>query len=255
MSESTDRRQRREEARDARIAQERAAATSAARRRRLAILGAVAAAVAVAVAVIAVATGGGDSEQPPANVEGVASTRALLSGVRQDGDVLGDPRAPVTLVEYADLQCPICAAYAQEVLPIIIRDYVRPGRVRIQLRVVSILGEDSTRAQRFAAATAAQDRLWSFAHLFYENQGEEHSGYITDDFLRRIAAATPGLDADRAVADQGSTAARRLVDAADAAGIDSTPTFRIGTSGGALREVDISNGPQGLIAALDRATR
>lgn len=255
MSPQPSKRERRDAARANRLDEEQAADARAARKRRLAILGAIAAAVVVAVVVIAVATGGGDSGDPPEEVQGVAATQAFMRGLETDGDTLGDPKAPVTLVEYADLQCPICKAFSQEVLPPIVDQYVRTGKVRLQLKVVAILGEDSVRAQRFSAATEMQDKLWFFTHLFFENQGEENSGYVTDDFLRRIGSATPGLDVDKAFTDQDGAIATRIVNTANRAGIDSTPTFKIGTSGGALREIDISDGPQAIITALQEATR
>jgi protein-disulfide isomerase len=251
MSPQPSKRERKQDAREARLAQERGEAASAARNRRLQILGGVVAAVIAVIAVIAIATGGRDSKQPPAQVAGLANTKQFVSGLEQKGNSLGDPKAPVTLVEYVDLQCPICKEYSQQVMPEIVDRYVRTGKVRLEQHVVAILGPDSVKAQEYAAATVAQDRLWSFTHLFYENQGEENSGYVTVEFLNKIAAATPGLDAKEADAAVGGAAAQKIVDGANAAGVDSTPTFKIGTSGGALTEIDIGTGPQAVIDAIE----
>ena len=54
--------------------------------------------------------------------------------------------SPVTLVEYADLRCPFCAQFALEVLPTIVRRYVRTGRVKIEYRGISFIGDDSRTA-------------------------------------------------------------------------------------------------------------
>ena len=52
---------------------------------------------------------------------------------------------------------------------------------------MSILGQDSSTAAAGRAAAASSNRIWQFMDLFYLNQGQESSGYVTDDFLRSIA--------------------------------------------------------------------
>lgn len=251
MSPQPTKRERKEAAREERLKQEQADASRATRNRRLQILGGVAGAVIAVIVIIALAAGGGSSKKPPASVAGVAKTKEFVSGLQQKGNALGDPKAPVTLVEYMDLQCPICKEYSQQVIPPIVDKYVRTGKVRLEGQVVAILGPDSEKAQAFAATTPAQNGLWSYTHLFYENQGEENSGYVTDAFLNKIAAATPGLNASKADAAVGGTAATKFVNAANAAQIQSTPTFKIGTSGGVLTTIDISSGPDAIVKAID----
>src|SRR5690606_602302 len=95
---------------------------------------------------------------------------ARFAGVPQDGIALGAPAAPFTLIEFADLQCPFCAVYARDVLPTIIDRYVRPGKLRLELNLLTFLGEDSIRAGRVAAAAAQQDRLWTFTDAFFAEQ-------------------------------------------------------------------------------------
>jgi protein-disulfide isomerase len=136
-------------------------------------------------------------------------------------------------------------------MPLIVDKYVRTGKIRLEGQVVAILGPDSEKAQGFAATTPAQSRLWSFTHLFYENQGEENSGYVTDEFLNKIAAATPGLNAARADKAVSGAVATQIVNVANSAQITSTPTFKIGTTGGAMTEISLSNGPQALIDAIN----
>jgi protein-disulfide isomerase len=97
--------------------------------------------------------------------------------------VLGSPDAPVTVVEYADLQCPFCAEWARRAFGEIVRDYVAPGRVRIEFRGLVFLGPDSEVALRTALAAGRQDRLWDVVHLLYANQGAENAGWVTQDLL------------------------------------------------------------------------
>jgi hypothetical protein len=156
-----------------------------ARRRIVVRLGLIAALALVVVVAAAVAGPGGDDSVAPA-----AQSR-LFDGIPQDGIALGSPKARAVLTEFADLQCPFCAGYARDVLPTVVERYVRTGRLRLELHLLTFLGEDSVRSGAMAAAAAQQDRLWSFTDSFYHHQGAENSGYATDDFLRGIGEATP----------------------------------------------------------------
>ena len=101
---------------------------------------------------------------------------------------LGQPDAPATLIEFADLQCPFCAEYTTGALPTVIQDYVRSGRLKMQLRLLRFIGPDSERGAEVAAAATLQDKGWDFSDLFFRNQGQENSGYATDAFLRAARA-------------------------------------------------------------------
>src|SRR6266516_6053805 len=96
---------------------------AAARRRRRYQLGAlVVAAVLCGAVIAAVVMSGSTTELRPGRpVPGAARALALLRGIPQSGATLGDPRAPVTLVEFADLQCTTCASFAEGSLSQIIR--------------------------------------------------------------------------------------------------------------------------------------
>jgi protein-disulfide isomerase len=101
---------------------------AAERRQRLVKLASAAAFLAlVVVAVLIVVsqsqTSGGDSD----DIAGVAEVKRQLRGIPQHGMVLGEPGAGVTLLEFADLQCPVCKGYSEEVLPQVIENQVRRG--------------------------------------------------------------------------------------------------------------------------------
>jgi protein-disulfide isomerase len=221
-----------------RIARERAEQARATRARRLWRLGAVAAAAAVLVAgAIAVSSGGGAKPAPP------ATTSTLLAGIPERDGVLGDPKAPVTVTEYVDLQCPVCARAAESTLPALIRDEVRTGRVKLAVRTLHFLGPDSERAARVAAGAERQGRLWAFLEAFYARQGTENSGYVTDGFLRDVAKAA-GVDAGKALGQADSSfATGRLERAnADAArmSVQGTPTLTVRRAGGPERVLKAS---------------
>ncbi len=218
------------------------------RRQSLILLGAALAAALALVTVLVLASGGdGDGATAPGAARPAAAGKgaarrdgaAMLKGIPQDGIALGRPDAPVTLVEFADLQCPFCRDYALRVFPLVVRDYVATGKVRVEFRDLAFLGPDSTKAARAAAAAGEQDRLWNFVDVFFRNQGEENSGYVTDAFVDRLFRAIPGLDvaeakaaAARGAGSGGGDAGRRL---ADRHGIDGTPAFLYGRTGGPLK--------------------
>jgi protein-disulfide isomerase len=195
---------------------------------RLGVMAAVAV-VAVIVAVVIAGGGGDDGGGGSANSGGEL---AALKGVPQSGIALGSPDAPVTMVEFADLQCPFCAEYQAGAFPELLDRYVKTGKLRIELRLLRFIGPDSDRLARVAAAAAEQNRMWQFVDLAFARQGQENSGYATDEFINKLAAdaglgeINAGAAADRLV--------QRDEQLARSAGIDSTPSFLIGPTGGKL---------------------
>lgn len=246
----------RERRRAARREAERAEAARADRRRRVWRFGAVAAVAAVAVIIAAaVSSSGGSTTAPPPGAGG-AEAAALFRGVPERNGVLGDPDAPLALTEFVDLQCPFCARVSASTLPTIVEDYVRTGKVKLEARTLHFLGPDSTVAAQVAAGAERQGRLWPFLEVFYANQGQENSGYVTDAFLRRVATAA-GVDASEALAQAGGAFAQRRLDRAEAEaarlGVDSTPTLVVSGDGRAPRVLDADPlDPQSVSAALDR---
>jgi len=192
----------------------------------------------VAVALAVGACGNDDAGPAPAAPAPASEPAGLLDGIPQDGNVLGDPAAPVTLEEFADLQCPFCARFSTEVLPGLVREHVRRGRLRLVLRTVIFLGADSERGARMAAAAAREDRQWQFVERFYARQGLEGTGYATDAFLRSVAREA-GVDVDAAFAARSGVPVenwlRRANARAETEQIDGTPSFRLGRTGSELR--------------------
>ena len=221
-----------------RIARERAERARETRTRRLWRLGAAAAAAAVLVAgAIAVSSSGGSKPAPP------SSPSTLLAGIPENHGVLGDPKAPVTVTEYVDLQCPVCARAAESTLPALIRDQVRAGKVKLDVRTLSFLGADSVRAARVAAGAERQGKLWAFLEAFYARQGTENSGYVTDDFLREVSQAA-GVDASKALGQADSTFASGRLQRADAdaarMNVQGTPTLTVKRGDGPERVLKAS---------------
>ena len=163
-------------------ARKRPAATAPRSRKSLYLsaLGVAAAAAAILIAVSVTSGRSGSASSAPATLSGAAETAALLRGIPQHGTTLGSPNAPIRLVEYADLQCVYCGAWARDVFPTLVRRYVRTGKVQLEFRGLAFVGDDSRVGLRTALAAAQQNRLWNVAELLYRNQGAENSGWIND---------------------------------------------------------------------------
>jgi protein-disulfide isomerase len=210
----------------------------------------VAVAAAVALVVVALILRKEDSA-PPASPTPVVR----LAGIPQDGTVLGAPEANVTLIEYADPQCPSCRFYTEEIFPAIVNEYVRPGKVKTEFRGFPFIGPDSVKALRFILAAGMQDRLWQLQEALYRNQGGENDGWVTDDLVRQLASEIEGLDVEQlfvdAESDEITTAAEQAAPQAEAAGIRGTPTFlvKIGDAEPYAVRADLTE----LRAALDDA--
>src|SRR4051812_46754748 len=158
-------RELRDQRRAAREAAERTEQIKTTRRRRLFRLGGAAGLAAVLVAIVAAVSASNGAPK-------TLTKSTVVAGVPEHNGVLGDPKAPVTITEYVDLQCPICAEASKSVLPSLIDNYVKTGKVKLQARTLHFIGEDSTTAAKAAAGARQQGKLWSFLETFYANQGE-----------------------------------------------------------------------------------
>jgi len=247
--EDLTRKQRRESTRAQRKIIEEAQAAKAITRRRLTQLGIVVVIVAAGfVAAIISTNGAGDAKQvAPGSIEARTTedtVNALLGGIPQHGNTLGRPAAPVTLQCFSDLECSICKDFALGALPSLIQTSVRAGKLRIEYRSLQTATREPAvfKSQQLAALAAGQqNRLWQFVETFYHEQGEEGSGYVTENYIEGIARQVTGLGMpqwtrarnDTGLVNQLSTDAKT----ANNVGLNGTPSFLIGRTGGAMKRL------------------
>jgi len=234
-------------AREARLEAEQEEAAKQRRQRILALAGGAALFAAIVVVILIVVSAGGSGGDDEASGD-----LAQFDGIPQKGIELGDPQAPVTLVEFADPQCPFCKAYTADDMPGLVDKYVAPGDLRMELNLLTFIGPDSEALARAASAASDQNLMWQFMDVAYARQGVENSGYADQEFIDGVGEAA-GVD----VKEMNSTAQSDAVTqqlaiaskAAQRAGINSTPSFLVGPTGGKLQSV-----PQdGLDDAIDQA--
>jgi protein-disulfide isomerase len=230
--------------------------------------GAAAAVIAVVVVLIVVFSGGGSSTptitqatgSAAAGLPGATDVEALFKGIPQTGLKLGSPKAPVQMVMYIDLQCPICQNYDTTILPTLVSQYVRPGKVQLEVKPWAFIGPDSTRGQKAMFAAAEQNKAFQFAQVLYDNQGTENTGWLTDDMLISIAGSVDGMNVPKLMAARNSsTIAQEIKDVAASAAankVGGTPTIFVGKTGSSPSRVGAANSVPDLSqteAALDVA--
>jgi protein-disulfide isomerase len=214
------------------------------RRARLTRLMVVAVIVAVALAVVVVTAGGSSSPPTPGSARAntaIHEINAQLSGIPQSANTLGQPTAPITLKWFGDLECRFCKEFTLGALPSIIRRWVRAGVLKIEyLSMETATHEPKVfQAQQVAALAAGlQNKMWNFIQTFYHEQGEEDSGYVTEQYLLRLAGQVLGLNVtiwsedrfDPELATQVAADKRE----AKREKFGGTPSFLIGLSNGTM---------------------
>ncbi|HEU0114590.1 MAG TPA: DsbA family protein [Thermomicrobiales bacterium] len=205
-----------------RSARKIAAEREARRKRLFAIVG-----TAVLVLIIVGALVWAVRRETPGNVQ-VQAAAALPADIPHDDRVMGNPKAPVHVVEYGDFQCPACHQFFQQSQPTLIDQYVKPGKVSFEFRDYAFIGPESMTAAQAAMCANDQGKFWQFHDSLYLNQGAENSGAFSKVRLQGIAQKV-GLDMTKFDQCLDSNAHQADVEAsikdAQAKGVDSTPTL------------------------------
>ena len=179
----------------------------------------------------------GEPEADEASPESLVPTPAIFPFEGQGGDdtliALGDPEAPVTVVEFFDFQCAYCLVHFQQTWPVLKEQYIDAGRVYFVLKdfPLTSVHPEAPKAAEAAHCAAEQDAYWEMHDRLFEGQAEwaenpEHlalfKGYAGELGLDRAAfdqCLDSGRQTDRVQADQ---------DEGLALGVGGTPIFFIG---------------------------
>jgi protein-disulfide isomerase len=141
--------------------------------------------------------------------------------------VLGRPDAPVTMVEFTDLECPFCRQFHTAAFEQIKKNYIDTGKVRFVSRDLPLPFHPNARLAALAARCAAdENKFWEMRHLLMLN-GAALSRAAMSQF-----ASTLGLDVTRfegcLTTERHQAAIDRDVADAEAAEVNGTPTFVLG---------------------------
>ena len=207
----------------------------------------------------ALACSGPEAEPPQRTVRDVIQQHARadprpdsFTMAADRGRVLGDSTAPVWVVVVSDFQCAACKDWHEEVLPLLRERYVSKGRVRVAyLNRPLPTHLNGTASALVAACAAAEGKFWETSGRIFATQAKWKALPDARPFLDSLAMKS-GVDSaayhicsDRA---RGEKLLRNDMERTTAAGVDSVPTFFIGTH----KRVGMI-GPHRLFAAVDSA--
>lgn len=145
--------------------------------------------------------------------------------------IIGQPDAPVTIVEYGDYQCPICKRFFEQTEPQLIAKYINTGKAKIEFRVETHIGEESIAAGEAAYCANDQNAFKNFHDELFGSQKGINDGAFSDENLKAMAKKL-GLDTAKFNTCLDNQTYRQTVLNSNAEaqerGVTATPTFFIG---------------------------
>lgn len=181
-------------------------------------------------AIIGIFVGGGlgilDNNQIENN-ETLLTTQKLI---KNGSPIVGDPNAPITILEWGDYQCTFCFRFHESSLNIIHKEYVETGMVNMIFKDFPLNGPDSILAAEAAYCAEDQGKYWTYHNELYMNWAGERTGWITNESLNQFAKDS-GLNIEKFNSCLNEHKHRqRVLDLEQFGkeiGIDATPSFLI----------------------------
>lgn len=154
--------------------------------------------------------------------------------------ILGNPDAPITIVEFGDYQCEMCYRWFHTSKPSIVENYIDTGKANLIFVDLAFLGRDSPKAAQATYCAEDQGKYWKFHDLLYNSQEHIDNGWANSERLKAFAFSL-GLDMDlfESCLDSGKYSKRVQynIDEARRQGASVTPTFFIIDSEGNKQKI------------------
>ena len=158
----------------------------------------------------------------------IAKKQSLSIFINNASPILGNPNAPITMVEFGDYQCTFCSKFFHETENSIITNYVKTGKVKMLFKDYIILGQDSMNAANAAHCANDQKLFWEYHSILYNNWAGEDTGWANLAHLHEFAR-TLDLDFDEFSACMSDLKWNELVNLSSIdgqkLGVTGTPTF------------------------------
>lgn len=163
------------------------------------------------------------------NVGDPTATGPIDIKITSADHILGNPKAKVTIVEFADFRCPFCERFFQQTEKQLIEEYVNTGKARLVFKNYAFLGQQSVWASEAVECAAEQGKFWEYHDWLYNNQASEADlAYYSKANLIKYAGKVSGIDSTQFASCLNSDKSLTRVNAdlaqGQAAGVDGTPT-------------------------------
>ncbi|OGH06986.1 MAG: hypothetical protein A2W22_00720 [Candidatus Levybacteria bacterium RBG_16_35_11] len=103
--------------------------------------------------------------------------------------VKGDKNAKITVIEFADFQCPFCEKWFSDAGTQLIKEYVDTGKASFAFRNYAFLGDESKWAAEASECANEQGKFWEMHDYLFKNQSGENQGGFSKENLKKFAAA------------------------------------------------------------------
>lgn len=134
-------------------------------------------------------------ESAPSIEEAGPPKVTMSTFLENSSPILGDPNAPITLVEFGDYQCHFCNVFFHNTEKDIVKNYVETGKVKMIFKDFTIIGPDSINAAHGAHCANDQGLFWEYHDVLYDNWTGENNGWASSENLLQFAQQI-GLDID-----------------------------------------------------------
>ena len=106
---------------------------------------------------------------------------------------LGNPDAPITIVEFGDYQCFYCNKFFHETEDAINENYIKTGKAKLVFKDFTIIGQDSITAAHASRCANEQGKFWEYHDTLYNNWNGENNGWASAENQLKFAQSV-GLD-------------------------------------------------------------
>jgi protein-disulfide isomerase len=155
------------------------------------VIGAVIASISIVIAFLAFGSINDESElvmQPtPSKQESITPNEIPTTLISNGSPILGDPSAPITLIEFGDYQCHFCNVHFHNTEHSLLENFIETGKVKMIFKDFTIIGPDSVNAAHGAHCADDQGKFWQYHDILYNNWTGENNGWASSDNLLKFA--------------------------------------------------------------------
>ena len=149
---------------------------------------------------------------------------------RNGSPIMGDPNAPITILEWGDYHCTFCYKFHQNTFDVINEEFIKTGKVKLIFKDFPLNGPDSKLAAEASYCAHDQEKYWEYHDQLYENWAGERTGWITREALSKFAES---INLDKVEfnkcldENKYKNKINSIYEFGNSIGIDATPSFLV----------------------------